>query len=356
MSVLSIDIELRRHGFALTVDERIPIDGVTALYGPSGCGKTTLLRVIAGLEQTADGTLSFDGVQWQGRRSWIAAHDRHIGFVFQDTRLFAHLSVAGNLQFPTRFSRNRGAIGLQDVVDAFALQGLLNRATGSLSGGEAQRVAIARSLLSNPKLLLMDEPLSSIDVSRKQEILPYIEQLSSRFSLPVLYVTHDADEVTRLADHLVLLDNGRIVESGGVAEIFEHRDLSSAQGRQEASSVLNVTVEAVRDGMITLALGTQRLRVPGDSSTFGTHSRIRIHARDVVIATRDIEHLSIRNKLACTVAKVIFVTAPYVELLLDVESQRLRATITRTAYDELRLSEGMSVFALIKSAALEARH
>jgi molybdate transport system ATP-binding protein len=353
VSLLSLDIELTLADFSVNIDERIPIDGITALFGPSGSGKTTLLRIIAGLESQARGVLSFDAIEWQGQRTWIAPHDRRVGLVFQDTRLFRNLSVAGNLLFPTRFRRNDGAIKFQEVVDAFELRELLNRKTESLSGGEAQRVAIARSLLANPQLLLMDEPLSSMDSSRKREILPYIERLPKQFAMPVLYVTHDADEVTRLADHLVVLDNGRVSDSGLVEEIFENRKLWSVRGAQEASSILNVVVEDSSDDMTMLSLGSQRLRVPGHSVTLGAHSRIRIHARDVVIATQDVEHLSIRNKLACTLMRAKYENTPYVDLLLDVESQSLRATITRDAYDELNLSEGLQVFALIKSAALD---
>ncbi len=199
----------------------------------------------------------------------------------------------------------------------------------------------------------MDEPLSSLDAARKQEILPFIEQLPSKFGIPVLYVTHDADEVTRLADHMLVLDNGRIVAAGDVAGVFARLDLVPIYGRSEVSSVLDVVMQGTVDGMTTLGVGRQQIRVPGLPQTLGAHSRIRVQARDVVIATQPASNLSIRNTLEGKLLDIDFDGETNVELLLDVDSQHLRARITKDALDDLALSEGMTVFALIKSVALD---
>lgn len=353
MSVLSLSVELDRRNFRLRVDEQIALDGITALFGPSGSGKTTFLRIVAGLERCSGGTVRCDDTVWQDDDTWLAPHLRNLGYVFQDARLFEHLTVEGNLRFPMRFAKDKGPLSIRDVVTAFDLSTLLPRKPGSLSGGETQRVAIARALLGNTRLMLMDEPLSSLDASRKREILPYIEQLPNRFEIPVLYVTHDADEVTRLADRLLIIDKGRIAASGGVAEMFERIDLWPIYGRQEASSVLDVVKQGSAEGMTTLAIGRQTIRVPGMLGALGSHPRIRIHARDIVIATAPVGNLSIRNSLQCTLCRIDFDGETNVELLLEVDSQHLRARITRDAQNELGLREGMTVYALIKSMALD---
>ncbi len=354
MSALDISVRLEQGDFALAVDETIELTGIVSIFGPSGSGKTTLLRVIAGLERNSIGHVKFDGSTWQDSGVWRAAHSRRIGYVFQDARLFEHLTVAGNLEFPIKFLRTPSRITFADIVEAFDLASLLERRSASLSGGERQRVAIARALLGDPRLLLMDEPLSSLDTARKREILPYIEQLPSRFAIPVLYVTHAADEVTRLADRMLLLDNGRVAASGGIAEVFERLDLLPIYGRNEASSILEVVSLGTQNGMTTLGIGSQRIHVPGIPGSLGAHSRIRVQAKDVVIATQPPLNLSIRNKLEGNVVRIDFDGETNVDLLLDVESQHLRARITRDALEDLALKEDMRVYALIKSVALDA--
>jgi molybdate transport system ATP-binding protein len=280
-----------------------------------------------------------------------------VGYVFQDGRLFQHLSVEQNLRFALQRASGRSVngtrIGFDDAVGALDLQPLLARRPASLSGGEQQRVAIARALLTSPQLLLMDEPLSSLDVARKREILPHIESLPRRFNVPVLYVTHNVDEVVRLAGDVVLLAAGRVVANGSVTDIFERSDLLSLTGAFDAGTVLRTRLVEHRNGIATLALGSQHLRVPTGPLPVGTNLPIRIHARDVAIAMQRPQQLSIRNILAARILRVEPATSMNVELLLDVDGEHLRSRITRDALDELRLEAGQNVFALIKSVALE---
>jgi molybdate transport system ATP-binding protein len=358
MSTLSLRIRLDRPAFALAVDHDLPLEGVTAIFGPSGSGKTTLLRVIAGLEREARGDVRFDGETWQSASVYLPAHRRRIGYVFQDARLFPHLTVEQNLRFGEqrkgREPRDGRTLDFADTVDALDLRALLARRTPSLSGGEQQRVAIARALLTSPRLLLMDEPLSSLDVGRKREILPHLDKLSSTFGVPVLYVTHNVDEVTRLANDVLLLREGRVAAHGTVTAVFERLDLQSLTGGIEAGAVLRARVLEHRDGVARLGVGSQELRVPMTAAEPGTIRQIRIHARDVAIATLRPQRLSIRNVF---VARILHVEAGAnlnVELLLDVDGEHIRSRITRDALDELGLAVGQEVFALVKSVALES--
>ena len=356
MSTLSLDVALDRPGFALRVGVELTLAGITAVFGPSGSGKTTLLRIISGLEQQAGGTVTFDGETWQSSKSQVPTHQRHVGYVFQDGRLFPHMTVAQNLEFALRRSARgaRPSVDLEETIEALDLRPLLGRRTPSLSGGEQQRVAIARALLRSPRLLLMDEPLSSLDVKRKREILPHIEALPEIFGVPVLYVTHNLDEVARLASDVVLLAEGRVAAYGSVAEVFERTDLGSLMGGLEAGVVLRARVAAHDNGIATLRVGTQQLRVPMATAEIGAIRPIRIHARDVAIATVRPEKLSIRNVLLGTIRLIDVGSNMNVELVLDVDGEHLRARITRDALEELDLAVGREVFALIKSVALES--
>jgi molybdate transport system ATP-binding protein len=356
MSTLSLHLALERPSFELRIVLDLELEGITAVFGPSGSGKTTLLRVIAGLEREARGTVAFDGETWATAGTHVPAHRRRIGYVFQDGRLFSHLTVEENLRFALRRAANLGLprIELAATVEALDLRPLLARRAPSLSGGEQQRVAIARALLTSPRLMLMDEPLSSLDVARKKEILPHIERLPEVFGVPVLYVTHNVDEVARLANDVVLLAAGRVVAHGGVEDIFERADLGSLTGGLEAGAVLRTRVLAHDKGVATLALGAQQLRVPMPKAQVGALRPIRIHARDVAVATVRPEKLSIRNVLVARILTVEAGSNMNVELLLDVDGTHLRARITRDALEELGLSAGREVFALVKSVALES--
>lgn len=385
MSTLAIDIRLARGDFSLRFDAELELDGITAVFGPSGAGKTTLLRVVAGLEKEAEGRVALGGELWQDTDGnvMVPAHARHLGFVFQDARLFPHLSVEGNLLFAAQRARRRNGVGagwwraggadgrkdgaretnaptapetsLPAVVQALDLKDLLGRKPDTLSGGEIQRVAMGRALLTAPRIMLLDEPLSALDLRRKAEIIPYVERLAGDFGVPVLYVTHNVDEVARLASSMVLLAEGRMAAMGGVAETLERVELWPITGRLEAGSVLEAITGETRGGMTSLDVAGEALRVPAIGVTAGTPVHLRVQARDVAVACERPERLSIRNALPATLVSIQFGEAPFVELLLDVHGQHLRSRVTREAVEDLGLREGQPVFALIKSVAFEGR-
>jgi molybdate transport system ATP-binding protein len=351
---LGIHLELTVGGFSLDIAEDLALAPITAIFGPSGAGKTTLLRVIAGLEQTALGRLALNATNWQdsvaGR--FVPAHQRQIGYVFQDGRLFPHLTVAGNLQFARRLTQRTGKFAYADVIRAMDLGDLLARRPRTLSGGEQQRVAIGRALLRDPELMLMDEPLSALDVKRKSEILPYIERVAHDFDVPILYVTHSIEEVSRLASHMLMLSDGRIAAVGSVAAVLERVDLWPLTG-PAAGTVLAARIEATDAGMSTLVVAGQRLRIPAIAGTPGATIQLRIAAKDVAIALTKPVGLSIRNVLQARILKIDKLEPVLAEILLEVGGQHLRAEITREAATELGLARDQTVYALIKSAAID---
>jgi molybdate transport system ATP-binding protein len=357
MATLDLRITLARPKFKLEAEQTLEVDGIVAVFGPSASGKTTLLRTIAGLEPEARGRVRFGGTVWQDERSSVPTHVRGVGYVFQDGRLFPHLSVEGNLRFAERRAHaasSGGAVSFPGVVEALDLRELLARTPTSLSGGEQQRVAIARALLTRPRLLLMDEPLSALDLQRKREILPHIERLPSTFKVPVLYVTHNVDEVLRLANSVLLMSGGRILGHGATNEVFERLDPLSFGDALDVGAVLRTSVIDFANGTATLALGTQRLRLPMMRPPREAAVTLRIRARDVAIATARPEHLSIRNVLRARILRVDVTPDAHADILLDLEGNRLRSRITRDALDDLALKEGQDVFALIKSVAIES--
>jgi molybdate transport system ATP-binding protein len=357
-SKLALDVTVAHDAFELVVEHDITLDRITAVYGPSASGKTTLLRVIAGLEERARGRVEFDGAVWQRDDRRLPAHARGVGYVFQDGRLFGHLTVEGNLRFAIRHAARRAApkppIDLSAVVRELDLASLLPRRPASLSAGEQQRVAIGRALLTSPRLLLMDEPLSALDIGRKREIVPLLERLPVVFGVPVLYVTHNVDEVARLASNMLLLKAGRIVASGRVEDVLERLDLDDLNGGHDTGAVLHVRVEAGRRGGAALRLTEQLLHVPVARLGVGLPLRIRIHARDVALATERPRGLSIRNVLEARILRIDADEPINVDVLLEVDGQHLRSRITRDALEELALAPGQPVFALIKSVALES--
>ena len=357
MGTLSVDVRLAFPDFSLELAQEFAGSGITALFGPSGCGKSTLLRIIAGFERRAVGLVRFGSEPWQQGRSFVPAHRRGVGYVFQDTRLFAHLTVQGNLAYAHRRAAGEaGRYGFDDVVDALDLAALFARRTGQLSGGERQRVAIGRTLLARPRLLLMDEPLAALDTRRKSEILPYIARLPRLFDLPILYVTHALAEVTQICDRVVALEAGRVVATGGVAETLARLDLAGVQGRFEAGAVLSGHVASQDTGLhlSRVDLGGVLLEVPEIGLALGARVRLRVRARDVSLALTRLDGVSIRNQLP---ARVLTITpepdTAYAEVLLDIGSQHLRARITRAAVQALALAQGQEVVALVKSAAFD---
>ncbi len=358
MSELSVDIRLSYREFELGVSHSFAGQGITALFGPSGCGKSSLLRVIAGFEGRAIGRIALGTEAWQEGRQFVPPHLRGVGFVFQDARLFQHLSAKGNLDYAHRRAAKEPAhYSFGDVVDALDLGPLFNRSAAQLSGGERQRVAIGRTLLARPRLLLMDEPLAALDTRRKAEILPYIAQLPKIFCLPVIYVTHALEEVTQICDRIVALDAGRVVAAGGVAETLERLDMAGVQGRFEAGVILSGRVAGqdaiLRMSRVDLGHGTM-FEVPEIGLDEGAAVRLRVRARDVSLALARLEGLSIRNQLP---ASVVAITpepdTAYAEVLLDLGNQHLRSRITRAAVQDLGLTAGQNVVALIKSVAFD---
>jgi molybdate transport system ATP-binding protein len=361
--VLDIDLRLAWPGFTLAVQHRQSLQGITAVFGPSGCGKSTLLRAIAGLEPAATGRLALDDAIWidsDGRRP-VPAHARGVGLVFQDARLFGHLSVDGNLRYAAQRARHVAAPAIHhaDVVRALDLAPLLTRRAGTLSGGERQRVAIARTLLSRPRLLLMDEPLAALDARRKAEILPLIEALPATFGVPVLYVSHDLDEVGRLAQQIVLLAAGRVVGAGPLSAVLENLERQPALDAFEAGVMLETRVrrQLPQWQLTELDLAGQTLVVPtpeGVAAAPGSLQRLRIRARDVALAREQPQGLSIRNVLAGTLLQLREEPgSAHAETLVGLPGgARLRARITRQAVAELGLAEGQPVYALVKSIAL----
>jgi molybdate transport system ATP-binding protein len=353
MKALELDFAIKRGDFELAVAAAIELAGTTAVFGPSGSGKTTLLRVVAGLDHPARGRIACGDVVWHDTSVHVPAHERRVGYVFQDGRLFTHLTVEGNLRFAVRHARAREPITMRAAVGALELEALLERRPASLSAGEQQRVAIARALLTNPRLLVMDEPLSSLDAGRRREIAAYIERVPEKFGVPILYVTHDVDEVIRLADRILLLSRGRVAAVGGVKEILARSDLWPLTGRLEAGSILEGVVVWHRGGMTQALLDGQPVRMPQIAVAPGRTIRMHVHARDVAIATERPAHLSIRNVLSARLESIDLDNTVYAELVLNIGVQTLRARITREAVEELHLAPRQSVYALIKSVVLD---
>lgn len=341
-------------GFSLDVDLDLPGRGVTALFGPSGSGKTTLLRCIAGLERARDGRLHFKGELWQDDGRWLPPHRRPIGYVFQEASLFPHLNVLGNLRFGQRRSRDRTEVSLEQAIELLGIGHLLQRSPERLSGGERQRVAIARALAVGPRLLLMDEPLAALDAARKREILPYLERLHDALDIPLLYVSHAADEVARLADHLVLLEAGRVRAQGPLAATLARLDLPIALGDQPG--VVLDAVLAERDpawhlARIEFAGGSLWTRDTGLAP--GRRLRVRVLARDVSLARQRSEGSSIQNQLPGTIDALAEDEHPGLALVrLRVGDSLLLARLTRRAVAELAIAPGQEVWAQVKSVAL----
>jgi molybdate transport system ATP-binding protein len=347
--------------FQMDVVFTAPARGVTALFGPSGCGKTTILRCIAGLQRLPGGFLSVDGQVWQDDRVFQPPHRRPVGYVFQEASLFPHLSVRRNLTYGLHRSRAREmVVRFDDVVSLLGLGPLLDRAPERLSGGERQRVAVGRALLAQPRLLLMDEPLSALDRRSKDEILPYLEALHEMLSIPMLYVSHDLAEVERLADHLVLLSDGAVLACGPLAEIQSDPGLPLAR-MPEAGVALEATVQAfdIRYGLTTLNVDGGRLLVPGRAGDLGRRRRVLIAASDVSLAKQPPVESTILNTLSSRIvgaeAQDEIQINVVVRLGQDGQGARLIARITRKSWDRLDLARGSLVYVQVKSVALADR-
>jgi len=351
---LHIHLQQQYGNFSLHCDIDLPMQGVTVIFGRSGCGKTTLLRCIAGLTQ-ARGTLQFDEKIWQNATQFVPTHRRPLAYVFQEPRLFPHLDVRGNLQFALkRVPLNQRRIQFDDAVAWLSLENLLAHKPAQLSGGQQQRVAIARALLASPQLLLMDEPLASLDIDSKTEILPYLERLHTQLDIPILYVTHALDEVARLADRVLLLDNGRVQAMGALNDLLTQPQLPLSHF-DEASAVLDATITAhdTHYHLSQVAINGGSLTVALSPLPIGSHTRVRILARDVSIALQPPTQSSIQNSVAVQIVDISSDRDPARVLVrLALGDTHLLARITRRAADQLALQTQQTVYAQIKAVAL----
>jgi molybdate transport system ATP-binding protein len=325
--------------------------GITALFGPSGSGKTSILRMIAGVLKPDEGRITIgDRVLFDAAAGVnLPPGHRRIGYVFQDGRLFPHLSVRRNLTYARWAGRRSGARSLEEVAGLLGLGGLLMRAPHTLSGGERQRVAIGRALLADPDLLLMDEPLASLDHARRQDVLPYMEALRETTGIPIVYVTHEVNEIARLADTLVLVAAGRVTEFGPAAEVFPKLEI-----RGHAPGVLlEGVVAGVDTGSALVKVGAETIEIHDSGLKIGQKVRLTIRARDVALARARPEEISIRNIFRVRIEQIRGEAGSEVEVLLSLGEQRLKARITRKSAHALQLVEGEPVFALLKAATIE---
>nr|VFJ64583.1 MAG: molybdate transport system ATP-binding protein [Candidatus Kentron sp. FW] len=356
MSNIRFRFQLERGDFRFDAAHEIPGTGVIALFGPSGSGKTTLLRCMAGIEKVARGFFEVGGECWQDTDSGLFAppHKRALGYVFQDGRLFPHLRVRANLLYGYRRTpRPHRHAKLTEIADILGLAPLMDRYPDTLSGGEKQRVGIGRALMNSPRLLLMDEPMAGLDRARKGEIMPYLENLRARFAIPILYVTHDIGELVRIADWLVIMENGRTPASGPLDAMLSRMDLDIA-GQEDAGAILEVRV-IEHDNEFDLTrvefMGGQLL-VPRIRRKVGERLRLRIHARDVSLTLDPPGRTSILNIVTATVTDVATRAPGRVLVRLDAGGVPLLARITRKSCHNLGLRAGIGVYAQIKGVAL----
>src|SRR5579871_229460 len=356
--MLRVAVRKRLSTFELDVDFELPTPGVAALFGPSGCGKTSTINAIAGLLEPDTGRIELDGEVLLDRVRGVSlpSEQRRIGYVFQDVRLFPHLSVAGNLRYALKRAPPTHFVSLADVIALLELESLLERRTHHLSGGERQRVAIARALLSQPRLLLLDEPLASLDRERREEVLPYLESLRDRLAVPMVYVSHQFDEVLRLATHVVLMQAGRALAEGSIGTISLDRRLRTLIGPDAVGAVIDGSVIGNDpSGLTRVAVGRGELKLAAAPWAPGAPVRVQLLARDVILATRPAEQLSVRNQLAGTVSAIEPDDA-YADLVsIEVGGATILSRVTKAATRELGLVPGLSAWALIKSASLHGR-
>jgi molybdate transport system ATP-binding protein len=357
--MLSVRLEHRFAGLALDVGFEAPA-GVTALFGRSGAGKTTVVNAVAGLIRPDRGRITAGGhvlLDTEARVD-LPSHKRRIGYVFQDARLFPHLTVRQNLAYGRWFARRHGSgqgPGTDEsrIVEMLGIGPLLARRPGALSGGERQRVAIGRAILSNPRLLALDEPLASLDEARKAEILPYLERLRDELHLPILYVSHAISEVARLATTVVLLEAGQVIAAGPAEQVLSDPATAPVLGLREAGAILSARVAAQEaDGLTRLDTVAGPLWLPRVAAPVGTRLRIRILAQDVMIASRRPEAISALNILPVTVVDLRLGEGPGALVRLDAGGDTLLARVTRRSAEALALAPGQQVFAVLKAVSV----
>jgi len=354
--VIEAGLSVVRDGFTLEAEFSAPTPGAIAIFGRSGSGKSTLVSAIAGLLPSR-GRIALDGTTWldTSRGIDVPTERRRIGYVFQDLRLFPHLGVRANLGYGARRAPpGAGVAAEEEIVELLGLAPLLGRRVHQLSGGERQRVALGRALLSQPKLLLLDEPLAALDAARRDEVLPYLESLRDRYAIPMLYVSHQYDEVLRLATHVVLLEDGRVRASGTPSELSLDARLRRIVGSEAVGAVLDAEVASVdaASGLASVATAGGPLRLALGDAVVGRRLRLQILARDVILATERPRALSVRNALQGRLGALIDEEDGALLAVVEVGGSRLLARITRAAAEELELKAGQPVWALVKAASL----
>ena len=356
--MIEVDVHKRQGAFVVEAAFRSDRAAVTVLYGRSGAGKTSIVNMVAGLSRPDRGAIRLDGEPLFDSAQGIdlPPERRRVGYIFQDGRLFPHLSVRRNLSYGMNLLPvSERLIDFDQVIDLLGISGLLSRKPATLSGGEKQRVAIGRALLTSPRLLLMDEPLASLDQARKSEVIPFIGKLPTALSIPILYVTHSIDEVVHLADDIVLLNCGRSVAVGKLQEVIGRPEFQEVVGRQEAFSVVSMVVQAHEPsaGLTVLQGRNAVLRVPLMVRAVGEPIRVRVRARDVALALSPPENISVQNILGGRIEGVDAIDASLVDVRLNVGFPLL-ARVTVKARDDLKLRVGQMVFALVKSVAISS--
>ena len=351
--MIECKIKIKLDDFMLDAKFTIPDKGITVVFGDSGSGKTTLLRVIAGLEKSDDGYLKVGDSVWQKGDNFVPTHKRQIGYVFQDAALFDHLDVKGNLGYVIKRTDGLNKDFIESIYTLLEIKSLLNRSTVQLSGGEKQRVAIARALLANPKILLLDEPLSALDLKRKNEILPYLDSLHNQLDIPILYVTHSQDETSRLADHLMLIENGKIIGNGPVNEMLTRFDMPMAQSN-EAISIFDAKV-INRDpefSLMYLEFSGGQFVVPDNGMSIESLVRIRVAARDVSLTKKKQTDTSILNIFPAVVEEIAPESKAQIIVRLSMGGVVLLSCLTRKSASTLELEIGLSIFVQVKSVAI----
>ena len=355
---MTVEVDIRKALGDFAVDARFRTEaGVTALFGRSGAGKTSIVQMISGLLAPDAGRISVAGdILFDAARGIdVAPERRRIGCVFQDARLFPHMTVRRNLEFGARRLKRPGGFGIDPVVDVLGIERLLERRPHALSGGERQRVAIGRALLAAPRLLLMDEPLASLDVERKQEIIPFIDRVRRRFAVPIVYVSHAVDEILQLADEMVLVEGGAVAASGSVEDVLNRPQLARIVGNGDAGTVIPVTVSDPDDGygIATLSFAGGAFRIASPELGDGDRLRIRVRARDVSLALARPQDVSVLNIFEGRVAEIAGGDRPQVDVSVQVGSVLLWSRLTRRSLHDLSLVPGKRVYAMVKAVAID---
>lgn len=354
--MLSVAAVKQRGTFTLRVRIEAPTPGVLALFGRSGCGKSTVVNIIAGLVRPDAGRIALGDAVLLDTAAGIDVppERRQIGYVFQDARLFPHLSVAANLRYAEKRACGASFVDFDAVCDLLDLGPLLARRTHQLSGGERQRTAIGRALLTQPRLLLLDEPLAALDAARREEVLPYLETLRDRLAIPMVYVTHDFAEVLRLATHVALMDSGALTTQGGVAEMSLDPHLRAIVGPEQVGAIVDGIVAGVDPDtrLATVRVGRGELHVESSGFAAGDSLRVQLLARDIIVSVREPRDLSVRNSLSGIVSRIQGDDAGSDLVFIDIGGSEIMARITKAATRALSLRPGQDAWALVKSVSL----